>query len=545
MSLLLALFRPVARPLLTAVLLGFLAVAAALGLQGTGAYLLSRAALHPASILLLFVPIVGVRFFSLLRATSRYGERLVAHDVTLRLLAEVKVRAFQALASQPRPAVVRRGSGAWLRRLSADVDRLQNVYVDAVGPLLVLLLVLALILFLFARFGAAVAGTALVGLMTAGVVVPVVGLGLQRRAQVAEARLEEGVAVALVESVEGMEDLALTPLGGRVREELLTRNEALAAGRRTLERIAALLSALTLFLAGATGLAECFVLAPLVADGRLAGVDVAAVVLSTVAAFEALAPLTRAFATLAEDIAVASRLLVPARPITAASAQPRGFELEVTELSFRYDVNAPWVLSDCSFTLPEGTHVLLTGSSGSGKTTLLLLLSRLLRHETGTIRVGGEDIGRLAEETLRRLVVLIEQRPHVFATTLRQNLLLAKPEADEAELREAIRSAGLAPLVASLPAGLDTRLGEDGYRLSGGERRRLALARAFLSPAPILLLDEPWTGLDPVTARRVAARLREFARGRTMIVVQHEPLLGDSPDLVWRLEDGRLLIGAE
>lgn len=544
MRTLLPFFRPEGPRLLLALLLGLVALGAGLGLQGTGAYLVSAAALRPATILLLVVPIAGMRFFSLLRASARYGERLLAHDVTFGLLSGLKVRIYETLARSTPAALWQRSSGEWLRQLSADVDRLQGLYVDGIGPLLVLCLGAVLAFSALSPFGLAVAATAGSSLLLTGLGLPLLALLLQRRSRARLASVEQGVARGLVESVEGMADLLMTPNGGLVRAGLLAGAREAGRRRLSLDRMSALLQALTVLSAHATGLLLLWEASLRVRAALMPPVDTAVVALLAVASFEAVSSLARAVPILADDLETSTRLLIktPPLPSAAKAGPPRDFSISARGLGFRYGTDAPWIFEDISFALPQGRHVLLTGSSGAGKSTLLYLLAGLLEEVRGDVRVGGIRLRDLPEETLHRIVATVPQRPHLFDATLEENLRVARPEADRGAVAAAVERAALAPVVASLPFGLQTPVGGQGFALSGGERQRVALARLFLADAPVLLLDEPWDGLDSGTRRKLLSNLQSYARGRSLLLVSHEDEPLWRPDEVWRLEDGRLTI---
>jgi ATP-binding cassette subfamily C protein CydC len=492
--------------------------------------------------LVLLAAIAAVRFFAIFRAASRYAERLMTHDATFRSLAHLKVRIFDRLAASPPIALLGAGRGDWLRRASADVDRLQRVYADGLAPVLILgVLTLALILWLSA-WGWALAAVGGGLLVLAGALLPTLVWRLQRSRKGALVQGEARLATALVDTVQGLADRLATDRPARIGDGLAQLSEVTLARERQLDRIQAVGDAL---LTGAGVGAAFFVLAaavPAVRAGRLPGVLVATVVLGVMAAFEAIRPMPAAAAALGETEAAAERLSL-AEPLPAAAAPSRlpadtGYVGD--HLWLRYHPDSPWVLEDVSFRLPVGTQALLMGPSGEGKSSLLAMLARLISWQDGSLAFGGVPLNAVDDGALRAHVGLLLQRPHLFNASLRDNLRLARRDASDAELRSALHVVGLDEWAASLPAGLDTSVGELGQRLSGGERRRLALAQLVVQDAAVWLLDEPLAGLDNATADDVARRLRRLADGRTVLIASHDPLPGWTFDVVWRLADGRL-----
>lgn len=543
MRTLLSLLRSEVRPFGMAIFLGTLAVGGGIGLMGTGADLISRAALHPATLLLLLVPIAGVRFFSLLRAAARYGERLVSHDLTFRLLANLKVEIFRRLERKTPPALHQTASGEWLRRLSADVDRLQNFYLDGVGPWGVLVLVAGLSAAIMAPFGKEPAVTLPAGLLLTGAAIPLVSFLLERGDKVRLVAAQSRLASRLVDSVFGMADLLMTPDGGRTRALLLEESERAAGRRLRMDGAGAWARALEVLATNLTALAIVWEAVPKVRAGTLPGVDLAVVLLVAIAAFAAVTPLARSFDAVGEDLEAARRMGAPLpkeAPTRLSERSPADVTLRARELSFRYDESGPWVLEEVSFLLPPGRHIALVGSSGAGKSTLFFILTKLLGDFCGEVSLGGRDIRAIPEEDLRRAFAVVTQRPHLFNGTLEENIRIGRPDATRDEVKRAAETAALSSFIASLPDGLDTAVGEQGTSLSGGERQRVALARAVLRDAPLLLLDEPLTGLDSATAAAVSQNLRHFCQGRSVLYITHRPLPGWEMDEVWHLEAGRL-----
>lgn len=537
-----ALVAPRRGRLALSVALGAAAVAAAIGLLATSGYLIVRAAERPG-ILSLTVAIVAVRTFGISRALLRYAERLVTHDLAFRQLAELRERFYARLAPLVPAGLPRLRGGDLLSRFVADVDQLQHLYLRALTPPLVALVVIALATGV-ALVVLPVAGLVLgAALLVAATVVPLVTHLAARAAARRQAPARAALSAELVEALEGAAELAVLNREGDRLERLrradgrlaaLVRRDALAGG------LAASLSTLT---AGLAVVATVAVTIPAVHDGTVRGVMLGLIALLALAAFEGVAPLPAAAQQLAACARSAQRLHevvdapVPVKDFTSPHPLPDGpLTLRAEGVTMAYTSTTAPVLHDAGLTLAPGRAVALIGPSGGGKSTLAQLLVRFRDPQAGRVTVNGVDVRDLRQDDLRRAVLLAAQDAHVFTTTVRENLLLARRDATDADLHAALAAVGLDDEVA-----LDQPVGEDGDRLSGGQRRRLLVARALVSDARVLILDEPAAHLDPAAVPRLHRRLREEAdRGRAVLVVAHVLDGLEDYDEVLTLAGGRL-----
>jgi thiol reductant ABC exporter CydC subunit len=375
------------------------------------------------------------------------------------------------------------------------------------------------------------AGAALgVGLLVGGLVVPAVALAAGR----AQARRRAGarglLTAELVELLGGAAELVAFGASDAAEERVREADRRLVR----LERRAALASglgeALGLLAAGATTVA---VLATAVAAHDAAALDivlVAALTLLALASFEAVAPLPGAVLELAATVAAGGRVLdlIDAAPAVTDPAEPlprpaRRAPVALEHVTVRYGVREADALRDVGFTLEPGARIALVGPSGAGKTTVVNLLLRFLDPDGGRVTVGGHDVREYSQEDVRGMFAVAGQDTVLFDTTIRTNLLIARPDASDAELGDALRLARLDAWVTALPDGLDTRLGEDGAELSGGQRQRLVVARALVSSAPVLVLDEPTAHLDAATAERLMEDVLDAAGSRAVLLITHRP----------------------
>ncbi|MEV5972112.1 thiol reductant ABC exporter subunit CydD [Streptomyces sp. NPDC051921] len=528
-----------------ALLLGSLALGSAVGLMGVSGWLISRASEQPP-VLYLMVAVTATRAFGIGRAVFRYAERLVSHDAVLRMLADLRVAVYRRLERIAPAGLRRTRRGDLLARLVQDVDALQDYWLRWLLPAGAAALVgagaVGFTAWLLPEAGAVLAA----GLVLAGVVVPLAGGALARRAERQLAPARGALTTTVVDLLRGCAELT-------VAGALKDRFGRAAAADRTLTSIASRQSAatglgagLSALVCGLTVAAAALVGVQGVRDGRLDGVALAVVVLTPLAAFEAVTALPLAVQYRQRVRRSAERVLdvldAPApvhEPATPGTPPVSPFPLELTGLSARYTGQERPALADFGLTLAAGRRVAVVGASGSGKTTLAQVLLRFLDAESGTYLLGGVPAEELDGDDVRGFVGLCAQDAHLFDSTLRENLRLARTGASDTELREALRRARLLDWVDALPDGLDTLVGEHGSRLSGGQRQRLALARAFLADFPVLVLDEPAEHLDLVTADALTDDLLRATEGRTTVLITHRLHGLDAVDEVVVLDRGR------
>ncbi|AWI29894.1 thiol reductant ABC exporter subunit CydD [Streptomyces tirandamycinicus] len=531
--------------LVTALLLGSLAMGSAVGLMAVSGWLISRASEQPP-VLHLMVAVTATRAFGIGRAVFRYAERLVSHDAVLRMLAELRVGVYRRLERIAPAGLRRTRRGDLLSRLVADVDALQDYWLRWLLPAGAALVVgvasVGFTAWLLPAAGAVLA----VGLLTAGVAVPVLSGAVARRSERRLAPARGALATQVVDLLRGTAELTVTGALARrtasvsEADRTLTRIAARAASATALGGgLSAVVCGLTVAFAAYTGVAA-------VHSGRIEGVALAVVVLTPLAAFEAVLGLPSAVRYRQRVRRSAQRVFevldTPApvsEPPHPAPAPASAFPLEVRGLTVRHAGGREDALSGFDLTLTAGRRVAVVGASGSGKTTLAQALLRFLDARAGTYTIGGTDATALDGDTVRRRVGLCAQDAHLFDSSIRENLRLARAGASDEELRAVLAAVRLLEWADGLPHGLDTLVGEHGARLSGGQRQRLALARALLADFPVLLLDEPAEHLDLATADALTADLLAATEGRTTVLITHRLRGLDAVDEVLVLDGGR------
>jgi thiol reductant ABC exporter CydC subunit len=526
--------------------LGALAIIANVALVGVSAVLVSRAA-FVTNVAELALAITAVRVLAIGRAVLRYGERMVVHGGTFRVLADLRAWAYRSIEPLAPAGLRSWRSGDLLARFVADVGTLEEAFAGVLVPPVAALGAVAFGCLLLAAIAPATGVVLLAAALLAGVGGPLLVRRVSRGP--ARARIDRRAATTAqaIDQVAGVADLAALDRG-------VTHRAALLATAASMDRAGIRLADVRGWHAAGTslvtGLAAVVILgtgASLVREGTVPAVLLATLPLAALATFEAVAPLAGAVQRLDATEAAGGRVLelVDARPTVVDPATPvaapTAHDLDIRDLRFRYPGAAHDALDGLSLSIPDGGRVSLVGPSGAGKSMLVQLLLRFEPYAEGEIRVGGVELRDRAADDVRAMLGVATQRVDLFSASIRDNLALADPDLTDAAARRALDMAQLTPLVDSLPAGDRTPIGEDGRELSGGERRRLAIARVIVRGAPIVILDEPAADLDVATEARLWASLEPFLAGRTTLVLTHRPPPGWDPAAVRRIEAGRIV----
>ena len=544
--LLLATLRPVRWRLALAALLGALASGCAVALTATSAWLIARAAQQPP-VLTLMVAAVAVRTFGVGRAVFRYLERLSAHDAALRVMAGLRTRVFSALVPLAPSQLRRMRRGDLLSRLIADVETIEELGVRVVVPAISALVVGAAAVAFTAVLLPAAAGSLLAALLLGGVAVPCVVVLADRRAARRTAHARAELTTAVVDLVDGAAELTAYGATDAALRRADEADRALSKLERRSARSLAAGSALSTAAAGIALWSAIAIGIPAVRAGALGGVLFVVVVLLAWSTSDVVADLPAVGQHLVHARESAARLLALMRhdpavsePTSPAPPPAHPSSLTVRGVVARHTPDGPATLDGVDLELRRGKRVVVTGASGAGKSTLLAVLLRFLEFEQGSVRVDGVDVKTMRTSDVRAIVGCCEQQPHLFDSTIRANLLVGDPAADDARLRAVADRVGLGGWVGSLPLGLDTRVGEGGAEVSGGQLRRIALARVLLADTPVVLFDEPTEGLDEVAAAVLTADVLAATAGRTVLVVTHRESDIRPDDEVLDLVDGRL-----
>ena len=520
------LLRPRLPRILAAIALGVLSLGSALALAGVSAWLITRAWQMPP-VLDLSVAVVAVRTFAISRGVLHYCERLATHDTALRAAGTARAQIYSRLARGPAGAAVRLHSGELVARVGADVDDLANVLVRAAVPIGVAAVLGLAATAVVAAISPPAAAVLAICLLIAGFVAPrLAGRAAALQEEVARQHHSDRDTAAMI-ALEHAPELRVAGALPDVIAESQRRQHAWGDALDAAARPAAIAEAVPTAAIGASVLGA--VVAAIGLAHTVAPTTLAVLMLLPLSAFEAMTPLPAAAVQLMRSRIAARRLLdlAPARPNpseNSASAPPAGTgRLSVDMCSGHVDAARP---TRAELDLPPGARLAVTGASGAGKTTLLMTLAGLLPPLDGRVLLDGTDLSQFDEDELHRAISFFAEDAHIFATTVRDNLLVARGDCPDDELMAALDAVGLGPWRAGLPEGLSTVLTGGAQALSAGQRRRLLLARALISPARIVLLDEPTEHLDAMDAERVLCELlgpnsRLMSPERTVVVATH------------------------
>jgi thiol reductant ABC exporter CydC subunit len=529
-----------------ATLLGAGAAGSAIALLATSAWLISRAAQHP-SVVALGVAIVGVQFFSLSRALFRYKERLVGHDATLRVMADIRAGVYDHLEELAPTGLPAFRSGDLLARLVGDVDALSDLMLKVVPPFGIALVVGALTV-AFVCYFLLPAGLVLAAALVLGAaVVPRFSAMLARRREARHAAARGELSAYVVDLLEGAPELVAFGATDAHLARVATADAELTRTATAAARTAGVGSGLITLLTGLAIWGILLVAVPAVHAGRLEGPLLAVLALTPLAVFEMVTGLPAAAQSLQRVRESAARVfdVMDAAPAITSPQVPEPLgppphTLRLRGARARYGPDRGWALDGVDLDLSPGRRTGVVGPSGAGKSTLAAVLLRFVPYE-GSVTLDGTELAEMAAEDVRHVVGLAAQDTHIFDTTLKENLLLARRDATDRELSTAIDRARLGPWVEELSAGLGTSLGERGARLSGGQRQRVGIARVLLAGFPVLVLDEPEEHLDPSTADALVGDLLDATRGQTTVMITHRLAALEAMDEIIVLDAGRVV----
>ncbi|KJY66481.1 heme ABC transporter ATP-binding protein/permease CydC [Vibrio nigripulchritudo] len=489
------------------------------------------------------LPGAFVRGFAMSRTAGRWGERVVSHNATFKLLTDLRIFFYEKLTPLIPGKVANIRDADLLNRLVADIDAMDHVYLRLISPLVVSVLGIAS-LTLFLCWFDPVLGLTLGGILLALVLIwPVIfyKLGKLNGQQLTLNKSE--LRIATLDWLQGHSELVLFGVESRYRDNIDNKQSALMENQAKHARITGLASSLLMLASGLTLVLMLWIAADGV-GGRAPDPFIAMIAFATMASFEILMPVAGAFQYLGQTVTSARRLneIIHADPevqfVTNETPQPDRFDIQLSDVTFGYEADTP-VLNNLDLHVGHGQKVAIVGQTGSGKSTLLQLVTRIWDAQSGQVAIGGRDVKQWSESALRASTSVVSQRVDVLNGSLRDNLTIALPDAEDAQLIDVLEQVGLSKLNAD--KGLDTWLGEGGRQLSGGEKRRIGIARAVLRQSPIVLMDEPTEGLDKQTEQQMMQLFDKHFSDKTVIFITHRLVGLEKMDLVCLMEQGQFI----
>ncbi|MBY7844679.1 cysteine/glutathione ABC transporter ATP-binding protein/permease CydC [Vibrio fluvialis] len=529
-------------------LLAFVTLYASIGLLTLSGWFLSAAAVAGLTIARetfnYMLPGAFVRGFAMGRTAGRWGERVVSHNATFKLLTDLRIFFFEKLAPMIPGRVSNLRDADLLNRLVADIDAMDHVYLRLISPVTVGVLGIAALTALLCWFDMALGLTLGSVLLVLLLVWPVMfyKLGKRNGAELTQHKAE--MRVATLDWLQGYSELTIFGAESRYRDAIYAAQEKLLANQKVNASFTGLASALLLLANGWTLVLMLWLAADGV-NGQAPDPMIALVVFATMASVELLMPIAGAFQHLGQTLTSARRLneIILSEPdVKFPSEETRHsgqFDISFENLTFNYSGGEQLALKDVSLTIPAGNKVAIVGQTGSGKSTLIQLLCRYWDAQQGDIRIAGTRLQEWKESDLRAAISVVSQRVDILNGSLRDNLIMAKPTANDNELSAMLERVGLGKLLEA--PGLDAWLGDGGRQLSGGEKRRIGIARALLHDGPILLLDEPTEGLDKQTEQQIMALFKSHFENKTVIFITHRLVELETMDAVCLIEQGEIV----
>ena len=531
--------------------LGLLAVLAVIGLLSLAGWFLTAAAVAGltaagAASFNFFIPSVGVRVFAFVRTLARYGERVYSHEATFHILETLRTWFFRHIEPLVPAVLSKHRSGDILNRMVEEIDTLDNLYLRVLSPTATAVIIAFTVGTLLWLLDPLMAMAAAVMWALAGTI-PFATAQLGKPLGIESARLSAALKSSTVAYLQGLSEIRVYDADGHHLEAIRKETRMLLAVQARMGNVKGISAALLSLLSGLSAALILYVGVASCHAGRLNGAGLTLATLAVLASFDAVWPLPNAFLYLTRTREAARRLLelTEADPPVAfpgtTPLAPEAFDLTLEDIRLAYNPTSQPALDGINLEIAAGERVAILGASGSGKSSLVHLMARFWDPDEGRIRIGGVNLNTLSEPDLRRWICVISQKAHIFNASVGDNLRIAGPDASDAELREAMAAAGLHDFLTDLPDGLNTWIGESGKRISGGQARRLAVARAFLRDAPIWILDEPTEGLDRITARMLTDEILRRTAGKTVLWITHRQVEAARMDRIVLLEEGRVI----
>lgn len=531
--------------MLLAALIGFLTVGSGIGLMMTSSYLIAKAALQ-TPIYQLQVAIVGVRFFGISRGVFRYFERYISHNVTFKLLAKFRVWFFTALVPIVPSKTIDLTSGDLLTRSIEDIESIEHIFVRVISPPFIFVATAILMFALLNIFSITYAILFIILFIGSAIAIPYLTFLLSNKLGKKIVLLKSQLKEFTVDSLQGISELIFYGQKDSWENEFNKIQDQLIKAEYRMNNIKSLHESLTGLAMNLTVALMLLIAIPDVVTGALNGVYLSVISIGIMAAFESVAQIPQAFQYLSKSTEAGKRLfdIVDTHKkedeINLTESVITGYNLRLENISFSYDTNNN-ALSNISFRINEGEQVAIVGASGAGKSTLVNILTKLWDYNTGNIFIGNENYKVLSSTNIRNIISVVPQKVQLFTGTIKENLLIAKDGVTDSELMRVLSEVGLDSLINSLPDKLNTNIGELGQKLSGGESKRLTIARALLRNSPIIIFDEATSHVDNLTEKKILETIKELPATKSVIFITHRLNQMDMFDNIIVLSNGKIV----
>jgi ATP-binding cassette, subfamily C, bacterial CydC len=526
--------------------LGFLTIGSSIGLIAVSSFLISDAALR-VPIADLMVAIVGVRFFGISRAVFRYAERYFTHATTFKILSKIRVWFYNKLEILVPGAVDEVHNGDLFSRMVNDVEGLKEFYLRVINPPLVVVFILIFMCFVLNLVNSMLAISFIIFFLVGGLVIPYI-IGVANRKSIKKmSEIKAAISISMMESLFGITEILVFELQTSFAKKMDKLSSKLMKFQLQSGILKGLSNATISILGNLCMWVSLLICIPMVRNGALKGDLLAVLALGIASSFEAIQPMGMLFTKLDESHVAASRLFeITDRKAAVCFSennlkQPESNNIIIKDLCVRYSVDSKFAIRNINMKLTSGKKIAIVGPNGSGKSTLVNVLMGLKEFESGKIIVGDTDIKELNSDILMDRFSIVPQNPYLFNSTILENLRLASLEATDELIINCLKAAQINDFISTLPMGLNTFIGEDGLKLSGGQRQRLAIARALLRDKPVLILDEPSTGLDPVTEGKLLASLKEVWHKKSVLLITHKFFGLEEMDEILVLKKGQVI----
>lgn len=491
-------------------------------------------------------PAAEIRALAIIRTAGRYAERVLTHEATLRVLSTIRVWLFERLVNLSVLQSNQLRSGDYLSRLTREIDHLDAIYQRLLLPVVIATLGAVGMVCLLQLYAAEATWIVLLLYVSAMIIIPCIFYNVSQRYAQRLITVIAELRVRLLDQFQGLAELIAYRQLEQFQSAGIQILETQISLQRQQHRILSRANALNAFVVQLAPFVLLIIGANLYQQQQLFGEHWVMLLLCLMVIFELVLAMNQTAQQFATTKTAAARIKALAEPSDAVKAQVPKCNLEnshisLQQLCFRYPGQENAVLHSLSLEIPVGRKIAIIGESGVGKTTLLKLLLGDISPQAGRLMLSGIHYKELNRQQILQHIGVLTQRNQLFATSIRDNLLIGRPEANNEQLNNALSMAGLKQFLKYLPTGLETWLGEDGARVSGGEARRIALARVFLKDAPVLLLDEPTEGLDQDTEAKIVQALKQYSRDKTVILITHKEAVLELVQDVYRLVDGGLI----